>query len=470
MSPERIPRYAIGFSSLLDEDSGTRLTPSGIISPALAGTMYRIGPSRFEINGQTVSHWLDGFATVSSVEFGTHGITYRHRFVASNWYKRALIDDALPPEGFASGQSHPGRHPANDNTNMNMIMWRGQMELLCNTPQSILVDAVTLATERTQRRTGVTRSMDRYCACSPHPIVDQQTGERFDLSLSSRDPAGYIVTVTNPAGKMHRLCHIPSSRLGYMHSFSVTSRWIVLVETPFTANPRSLNSLRRPYLRNFVWDAARGTRILIADRRTGVLKATLAARPLFVLHHINAWDDGEQVTVDIAAYADPSILGRLAFSRGEAPAGDFPCPLATRLTVDLAQKRVSCVPLKCPPGEFCTVDPRYERQPYATLFVAGSTRPGEPIDRLCRCDMPTGLSTCWASDNCMPGAPVFVPASADAPQGTGWLLSIVLDVQQKRSFLLILNSTTMTEEARAWLPHALPFGLHTIFVPREVTP
>ena len=201
-----------------------------------------------------------------------------------------------------------------------------------------------------------------------------------------------------------------------------------------------------------------------------MLKTTLSTRPLFVLHHINAWDDGDQIVVDVAAYPDPSILARLAFSQGEAPAVDFPCPQATRLTVNPAQKRVSCVPLRCPPGEFCVVDARYAMRPPTTLFMAGSTRPGEPIERLCRCDMDTGLTTCWSSDNCLPGAPAFVPAHSDSPQGSGWLLSIVLDVQAKRSFLLILDSTTMTEEARAWLPHALPFGLHTVFVPGEETP
>ncbi len=469
MNTEHRPRYAVGFSSLLEEDCTTPLTPSGAIPQGLAGIMYHVGPSRFEINRQTVSHWLDGFAAVSSIEFGPHVIIYRHRFAASNWYRQALMNDALPSEGFASQQPRHGHHPVNDNANLNIVMWRGQLELLCNTPRSILIDAATLATKRTQGRTGVIRGADRSCLFSPHPVIDHQTGERFDLSLSSRDPAGYIISVTDSTGRTRRLCHIPSSRLGYMHSFSVTTHWIVLVETPFTAHPRSLRSLRRPFLRNFVWDAAQGTRILIADRKTGILKTVLTTRPLFALHHINAWDDGDQIIVDVAAYADPSILGRLIFSQGEAPAGDFPSPLPTRLTIDLTRKRVSCVPLKCPPGEFSVVDPRFVMQPHDVLFMSGPSRPGEPADRLCRCDTKTGLSASWFSDHCLPGAPVFIPARVESPQGTGWLLSIVLDVQAKKSFLLILDATTMTETARAWLPHALPFGLHTIFVPGEVT-
>jgi carotenoid cleavage dioxygenase-like enzyme len=45
----------------------------------------------------------------------------------------------------------------------------------------------------------------------------------------------------------------------------------------------------------------------------------------------------------------------------------------------------------------------------------------------------------------------------------------VLDVLAKRSFALILDAATMTEQARAWLPCALPFGLHALFVPEEAT-
>jgi carotenoid cleavage dioxygenase-like enzyme len=220
-------------------------------------------------------------------------------------------------------------------------------------------------------------------------------------------------------------------------------------------------------LRNYVWDAGRGSRILVVDRKTGALKTTLSTRPLFTLHHINAWDDGDRIFVDLAAYADPSILDSLTFDHGRIPSGDFPAPLATRLIIDLEHQHVLCSPLKCPPGEFCTIDARFSMRPHTVLFAAGPTRTGEPIDRLCRSDLMTGQFIAWSSDNCFPGAPVLVPAAADGPEGEGWLLSIVLDVLEKRSFVLILDAASMTERARAWLPCALPFGLHTLFVPEE---
>jgi carotenoid cleavage dioxygenase-like enzyme len=460
-----MPKYSIGFTSLLDEVSSVPLSVTGIIPPGLVGTMYRIGPGRFEIGGHTVGHWLDGFALLSSVTFGPHGVTCSNRFLASSWYHRALLEDALPAGGFDSPSVHWRSHLSDDNTNMNIMHWRNEFEALGDTPQSILIDPMTLATIRTRRWA----HLHRCCASSPHPVFDRLTGERFDLSLCNGDPAAYVITVTSPEGRTRRLCTVPSSRLGYMHSFSVTPRWVVLVEGPFTAYPRSLSSSRRPYLRNYVWDAGRGSRVLVVDRRTGALKTTLSTRPLFTLHHINAWDDGDQIIVDLAAYADPSILDALAFDHGEVPAGDFPAPLATRLVIDVEHKRVVCSPLRCPPGEFCMIDARFSTRPHTILFAAGPTRTGEPIDRLCRSDVMTGRFIEWSSDNCFPGAPVFVPAAADGPEGEGWLLAIVLDVLAKRSFVLILDAATMTEQARAWLPCALPFGLHALFVPEEAT-
>jgi carotenoid cleavage dioxygenase-like enzyme len=89
---------------------------------------------------------------------------------------------------------------------------------------------------------------------------------------------------------------------------------------------------------------------------------------------------------------------------------------------------------------------------------------------LCRSTPSSGERIEWYSDNCYPGAPVLVPASSTSEEGTGWLWDIVLDVAARRSFLLVLDAATMTEQARAWLPCSLPFGSHALFAPLEATP
>ena len=44
------------------------------------------------------------------------------------------------------------------------------------------------------------------------------------------------------------------------------------------------------------------------------------------------------------------------------------------------------------------------------------------------------------------------------------LLSIVLDPAANASFLLVLDAVELTEVARAWVPHGIPFGFHGSYV------
>ena len=46
------------------------------------------------------------------------------------------------------------------------------------------------------------------------------------------------------------------------------------------------------------------------------------------------------------------------------------------------------------------------------------------------------------------------------------LLSVVLDAEAERSFLLVLDAADLPELARAEVPHHIPFGFHGQFAAR----
>ena len=48
-------------------------------------------------------------------------------------------------------------------------------------------------------------------------------------------------------------------------------------------------------------------------------------------------------------------------------------------------------------------------------------------------------------------------------EDAGVLLSVVLNAETERSFLLVLDAATLEELARAEAPHAIPFGFHGQF-------
>ena len=69
----------------------------------------------------------------------------------------------------------------------------------------------------------------------------------------------------------------------------------------------------------------------------------------------------------------------------------------------------------------------------------------------------------WQEDNCYPSEPVFVPSPDSKEEDEGVVISAVLGLSQKSSFLLILDGQTMNEVARAYVPAKLIPLFHTDF-------
>jgi carotenoid cleavage dioxygenase-like enzyme len=82
---------------------------------------------------------------------------------------------------------------------------------------------------------------------------------------------------------------------------------------------------------------------------------------------------------------------------------------------------------------------------------------------LVKIDVETGSSQTWDENETYPGEPVFVPDPDGSDEDDGVVLSVVLDPEAKRSFLLVLDAKSFTERARAEVPHPIPFGFHGQF-------
>jgi carotenoid cleavage dioxygenase-like enzyme len=83
---------------------------------------------------------------------------------------------------------------------------------------------------------------------------------------------------------------------------------------------------------------------------------------------------------------------------------------------------------------------------------------------LVKVDVTDGSYRSWAQDGAWAGEPVFVPRpGADGAEDAGVVLSVVLDADAGRSFLLVLDAQSFEEIARAQAPHHIPFGFHGQF-------
>ena len=65
--------------------------------------------------------------------------------------------------------------------------------------------------------------------------------------------------------------------------------------------------------------------------------------------------------------------------------------------------------------------------------------------------------------------PVFVPRAEDAPEGDGWLLSLVNIMPENRAEFWVLDAKNVRADplARILLPYRQSFSFHGSFVPTE---
>jgi carotenoid cleavage dioxygenase-like enzyme len=205
----------------------------------------------------------------------------------------------------------------------------------------------------------------------------------------------------------------------------------------------------------------------VVDLADGSVAGRHQAEPFFAFHHVNAYEDGRELVVDLCAYRDAQIVSALYLDALRAGRG-IPLARPTRYRLDLRTGRVRPEPLA---GESLELPGiayrRHNGRPYRHAYGVGA-RGGSGDDftnQLVKVDVGTGECRVWHEAGCYPGEPVLVPAPAAAAEDDGVVLSVVLDPGARRSYLLVLDARSFTELARAEVPHAIPFGFHGRFTP-----
>ena len=101
-----------------------------------------------------------------------------------------------------------------------------------------------------------------------------------------------------------------------MHSFAMTERHLVLVAFPLVVNPLQLALGGRPFIENYRWKPELGhPRSSSSTASSGELVRTCEADACFSFHHINAFERGSELVIDMAAYDDASIVDSLYLDR-----------------------------------------------------------------------------------------------------------------------------------------------------------
>ncbi len=457
--------YHLGFSTLAAETRMDDLPIRGTVPAWLTGTLLRTTPARFEIGVESYRHWFDGLAMLYRFTFAAGQVGYANRQLRSLAYREAMAAGRIRRGEFATAPkrnlvervAHWFSPKVTDNCNVSVNALGGHLVALTESCLPIRFDPDTLD------------SLGGYAydagfkgrLASAHPHLDHLRGCHYiSLTEFGRTSKYHLVSIDWKTGRQALVATIPVERPAYLHSFGMTERYLVLAEFPLVVNPLRLRFSGQPFIRNYRWEPQRGTRFQVVDKDTGQIVRTARGPAFFAFHHVNAFEEGDEIVADIVTYPDPAVIEHLYLARLRSGDSLTATGTLTRFRIgpegNLRQETLAETSL-----EFPRIHYRHHAgRRYRYVYGAGNERRGNFIDQLVKLDLERGAAFFWHEDGCYPGEPVFVAAPEGMTEDDGAVLSVVLDTRRGGSFLLVLDAASFRELARAEAPHPIPFGFH----------
>ena len=458
--------YGAGFRSLTAETSSpVPLAVTGNLPGWLEGTLLRTAPSKFEVGARTYNHWFDGLAMLHRFAFAQGRVTYANRFLESNAFRAAKETGEISYAEFATDPCRTlfGRVAAlfdpklTDNCNVNVVRYGEEPVALTETTMPMRFAPDTLATLGVFPYAPELRGQISMA----HPHYDAARRCQYSYMVEFGMTSRYRLFSIGDDGTQAIVAELPVERPAYMHSFAMTENYLILAEFPLTVSALDLKFSGKPFITNYRWQKELGLKFRVIEKTTGREVAAPTTDAAFAFHHVNAFEDGDALVIDMVAYPDAAIIDQLYLTPLRAGAPLNAGGVLTRFRVPLdGQGAVSRKELSPAPLELPRINDRNTGKPYRYVWGTGIAVPGDFLDQIVKIDTATGAVARWHVEGCYPGEPVFVAAPSARAEDDGVLLSVVLDISRNASFLLVLDAATLAEIARAETPHTIPFHFH----------
>ncbi len=469
--------YSIGFQTLNDELSLESLPIEGNIPDWLSGTLIRNGPAKFEFGDRRYNTWLDGMAMLNRFSIHDGKVSFSNKYLDSKTFKKNRKTDSISVAEFATDPCRTIFQRVysvffpdfTDNASVNIAKIANKFVAMTETSVPIEFDPETIESLSHLNFSGSVKGE----LTTAHPQYDFDRDETYNYTTDMSVISHYkVFKLSGNSNKRELIASVPALKPSYMHSFAMTENYIVLAEFPLKVCPSQLllgfSLLDRPFIDNFKWLPEGGTQFQVIDKRDGNVVAKLKAPPFYAFHHINAFERGEEIVLDIAAFDDASVISELYLDR---LCGDQPDALSfsqfRRYTLPLDGSETSFEVLSDEAIELPRINYRhFNGKPYSFAYGISFIKdsPGDWYNQLVKVNVEEKVSSVWNAENCYPGEPVFVPAPEASSEDDGVILSVVLDAKKRSSYLLVLDAKTFTEMGRAIVPLAMPFGFHGQFL------
>ena len=440
----------------------------GTLPSDLYGTFYRVGPD-FLYPPRLPNIPLDGEGHIGMFRFSNGHVDYKSRFVRTQRYKaqaqarESLFGTYRNPRGDDARVRGLSRGTANTTP----IFHHGKLFALKEDSPPVQLDPDTLETvDDYYTFDGKLKSL----TFTAHPKIDSETGEllAFGYEASGEGSNDVAVLTISPDGRLTDETWIKVPYSGMIHDFAVTQKHVAFLVTPMITDVEAMKQGRI----HFSWDSRLPTWLGVM-RRGGDGKDLrwFQGPERCATHTMGCFTDGHRVYVDM----DMALKNQFPFI--PQTDGSPYDPVAaqghvTRLSVDLAQASRPGYELEVlypHSGVLSRQDDRYHTVPYSVGFMrcldtsqpldprlAGA--PFRPYNAWTRFDHAQRRAQSYVvgGDSGVQEC-CFVPRSAHAAEGDGYLIGIADREIERRSDLLILDAQRLADGPLATV--RLPFKI-----------
>jgi carotenoid cleavage dioxygenase-like enzyme len=282
----------------------------------------------------------------------------------------------------------------------------------------------------------------------------------------ARPPPECAIYRGTPDGRVERHTRLRVPFPAWIHDFAITPTKIVVVVPPLTSPrfPLALYAGNRSFMEVLRWRPELGTRIAVIDRRSGDAR-WYRTEPMWMIHTINAFNDGDDVVLDICASDDASVMSSVTEAMTGELAAAPAAPFAERLhlgdTGRVDRRRLSEFPFEFPrlARDGLTQEPQ---RIYGCTFLGGV------FDNIpAALDPGTGtVDFAPVGENEVGSEPVAATKAGGSAQTDVWLLAVFINGVTKRSELRVYDGASPSSGpvGRAHVPHVIPLHFHGTWV------
>lgn len=448
----RLPRptdahpYLTGIHTPMTEELTLEaLRVEGDIPAALSGRYLRNGPNPALPPDPASYHWFTGAGMV-------HGI--RIADGRAHWYRNRWVRGAEACEALGEPLPPGPRGDRNDAPNTNVIGLAGRT--------FAIVEAGGKPVELSDTLDSIAHNPFDGTLAGPysaHPHHDSFANETHAVTYAGGEPNRVWHVVLDADAHVIREEPVAVSDGPSIHDCAITEHYALVFDLPVTF---SMKSLLAGHSFPYAWNERHPARIGLLPRTgRGDDIVWVPVDPCYVFHPANAFETADgKVIVDVVAH--DTMFARS--KRGP----DSERSRLERWTIDPAARTTLRTVIDDQPQEFPRYDERLTTRPYRYIYsVALPESAGAEMaiaeTRLLRHDLEKG--TTEARDfgpGRHPGEFVFVPRAAAGAEDDGWLIGLVVDMNDQTTELTILNADDFSgpPQAVVHLPHRVPPGFH----------